>query len=448
MPRLNCMPPAPPLPVPARRLAPDLARGFMLLLIALANVSWYLWGHAPGPVGPHPAPENLADSIIQVLMLTFVDGRAFPLFSFLFAYGMVQFYTSRRARGLPDPVVRSMLHRRHAAMLVIGFLHALLLFAGDIVGAYALAGLVVGGLFFFRRTPIVKTWALVLAGLLLLFGLLALVGGIIVEAVGGQAAAVDATTSEVIDQTAGEPDYLVAMLWRVVTWASSALVSGILVPIPMLMMFGWLAARVRLLEDVATHRRTLVRIIAWTLPLGWVLGLVSGLQQVGVITFAQAPWMLIGLNQAAGIGAGIGYACLFALLAQRYEANPPRPVLAVAAVGQRSLSSYLWQSLIFAPLLSAWGFALGDDIGTWQAMLLATLVWLASVVICDQLGRSGRRGPAELALRRFTYGKFAAVAAGSGQPALSPAVPSARPGPPPVPAPHPGFRPPPGPGSA
>ncbi|MGA4670602.1 DUF418 domain-containing protein [Propionibacteriaceae bacterium Y1923] len=434
--------PVPPSPL-ARRLAPDLARGVMLLVIALANVSWYLYGHTPGPVGPHPAPASTIDGVIQVVMLTLVDGRAFPMFSFLFAYGMVQFYTSRRARGLPDPAVRSMLNRRHFAMLVIGFLHALLLFVGDIVGAYALAGLVIGALFFFRRTKILKVWSIVLGSLLGLFGLVALASGIFLEL-----AKIDsgsgAGTLEVIDVTAGQSNYLLAMLSRVSFWAGSAVVSGLVMPIPLLLMIGWMAARVQLLENLAQHRRTLVRIIAWTLPLGWAFGLVTGLQQVGVVTFTYAPWLLSGMNSVAGFGTGIGYACLFALVGARYEANPPRVVQAVSAVGQRSLSSYLWQSLLLAPLLSAWGFALGDDIGTWQAMLLATAVWLASVVICDQLARRGRRGPAEVVLRKITYGKPVAAV----PPPVSPGVPAATPGPPPAQQPHQGFRPPPGPGSA
>ena len=405
----------------------------MLLFIALANVSWYLYGHPPGPVGPHPAPAGIVDSIIQVVMLTVVDGRAFPMFAFLFAYGMVQFYTSRRARGVPDQVVRAMLNRRHLTMLVIGFLHALLLFVGDVVGAYALAGLLVGALFFFRRTTILRTWTIVVSAVMVLVGVLVLVVGVLLQASGTGAVGTDTGTSDLVDMTAGEPNYLVAALWRVSTWAGSALVAGLVIPIPLLLFLGWMAGRVQLLENVAQHRRTLVRVAVATIPVGWLLGLATGLQQVGAFTFDYAPWMLTVLNSVAGMGTGIGYACLFALLGARHEQRPPRAVLAVAAVGQRSLSSYLWQSLLFAPLLSAWGFALGDDIGTWQAMALALSVWLSSVVICDLLRRGGRRGPAEVVLRSITYGRGA---------------PSTRPGRPPVPQLHPGFRPPPGPGSA
>lgn len=397
-----------PVPMSApfgRRLAPDLARGLMLLGIALANVSWYLYGHQAGPVGPHPAPGSMIDSIVQVLMLTVVDGRAFPMFAFLFAYGMVQFYTSRRARGVPDAAVRAMLNRRHWAMLVIGFVHALLLFVGDVIAAYALAGLVIGGLFFFRRTNILTIWAAVMGSVLAWFGVLALVIGIVLE-VRGTPTTGAVGSSETIDMTAGQSSYLASIVARLGTWGVNTVVSAMLIVIPLLLLIGWMAGRVQLLENVTRHRRTLIRIAAWTIPFGWFFGFATGLQQVGWLTLDHAPWMLSGINSVAGMATGVGYACLFGLLGAKYEQNPPRLVLAVSAVGQRSLSSYLWQAIIMAPLLSAWGFALGDDIGTWQAMLIAVGTWVASVVICDQLGRRGRRGPAEAVLRKITYGKY------------------------------------------
>src|SRR5690625_1911812 len=72
---------------PARSLAPDIARGLMLALIAIANVSWFLWGHE-GSVGTslHIPPEGPVDSAVQFIMTIAVDQRAIPLFTFLFGY--------------------------------------------------------------------------------------------------------------------------------------------------------------------------------------------------------------------------------------------------------------------------------------------------------------------------------------------------------------------------
>ncbi len=70
----------------------------MLLLIALANVHYYLYDR---PLGPHGYPARLdgVDRLVALLQMTLVDGRAYPLFGFLFGYGIVQLAWRRGAVG-------------------------------------------------------------------------------------------------------------------------------------------------------------------------------------------------------------------------------------------------------------------------------------------------------------------------------------------------------------
>jgi uncharacterized membrane protein YeiB len=70
-----------------RSLAPDLARGFMLLLIAMAYAPVYLFNVEPG-VYTHPAGGDLLDKAVHFLSLIFLDSRAYPMFAALFGYGM------------------------------------------------------------------------------------------------------------------------------------------------------------------------------------------------------------------------------------------------------------------------------------------------------------------------------------------------------------------------
>jgi uncharacterized protein len=79
-------------------------------------------------------------------------------------------------------------------------------------------------------------------------------------------------------------------------------------------------------------------------------------------------------------------------------------VAAVAAVGKRSPSCYLAHSLVFAPLLAAWGSGLDARMSSATMALFATGVWLLTVVVADAMERTGRRGPAEVLLRRLAYG--------------------------------------------
>ena len=70
--------------------APDVARGFMLVLIALANVPFWLRYFPDTPqVGEAAlAAMNGADQWWYLVRTLFVDRRAYPLFSILFGFGM------------------------------------------------------------------------------------------------------------------------------------------------------------------------------------------------------------------------------------------------------------------------------------------------------------------------------------------------------------------------
>lgn len=73
-----------------RSLAPDLARGSVLLFIALANVAAYVHNRSLGP-GRRPVDGSWLDNVLDVLVTPAVDGRSYyPLFALLFGYGMVQ----------------------------------------------------------------------------------------------------------------------------------------------------------------------------------------------------------------------------------------------------------------------------------------------------------------------------------------------------------------------
>jgi hypothetical protein len=96
------------------------------------------------------------------------------------------------------------------------------------------------------------------------------------------------------------------------------------------------------------------------------------------------------LTVAGGMVGGLAYVCGFALLAHRWAARGRRGVPgALAALGERSLSGYLAQSFLMAPLLAAWGLGLGEGLGYAGAFAVATAAWAVTL-----LGRSPWIGPA------------------------------------------------------
>jgi uncharacterized protein len=109
-----------------------------------------------------------------------------------------------------------------------------------------------------------------------------------------------------------------------------------------------------------------------------------------------------------GLFGGLGYIALFGLIAAALirRGDTAGPITtSITAVGKRSLSAYLAQSLICAPVLAAWGLGLGGVLGSAAVALFAVGVWLLTVLGCAVLERQGRRGPAEWLLRRLAYGR-------------------------------------------
>ena len=138
-------------PIAARALAPDLARGGMLLLIALANVHVYAYGHDLGPRG-YPSDLSVPDQVVVVLQMLLVDGRAYPLFALLFGYGVVQLSRRRMDAGSAPAEARALVRRRGWWMILIGFVHGALLWPGDIIGAYGLIAVLFAGVLVQRST--------------------------------------------------------------------------------------------------------------------------------------------------------------------------------------------------------------------------------------------------------------------------------------------------------
>ena len=361
---------APPLRGPAsaseRALAPDLARGFMLLMIVLANTPWYLYGQTPGLSTIHPVDGSALDRVAQLLIMTFIDSRVYPMFAFLFGYGMVQMFSRQVASGVPVKQARRLLRRRNWWLLAFGFVHAALLWYGDVLGAYGLAGLIMVGIFFKRRTRTLLIWSIVLTGLLTLSMLGAIVGSVFAARgpTNEQAVSFLAGTAAI----AGAENYVESIIARLTFWPFLVLFQGVwtlVVPIALLLAF-W-AARQRILEEPGEHLPLLRRVAVVGLAVGWGAGLVHALEHLDVLAVPdQVFWVFSVTQLVTGLFGGLGYVAVFALIAHRIaerRATSRPAVVAVTAVGKRSLSCYLAQSVICAPVLSAWGLGMGGDLG-------------------------------------------------------------------------------------
>lgn len=382
-----------------RALGPDLTRGVMLWCIALANSHYFL--DAPRVLGGYPRDGGSVDRAVTWAISTFVDGRAFPLFGLLFGYGVAQVVRRQRARGRKG--VRRLLRRRAAALVAIGFCHALLLYVGDILAAYGVL-LALGAWAVWWRDRWLLVWAAVF------FVLTALPDGA-------------SLSQSSIGPSAAElpPDPWTAIVERLPVQPVIMLLGPIGFACPFLL--GLWAGRRRILERPARHRRML-RVVA-------VIGIgagVLGAQQVALVlsgahavpgedAFAAAQ----ALHAATGVFAGAGYAAAIALLSVRLASSPGRGVRALAATGQRSLTCYLAQSVVWTIAFTPFLLDLAGTATVATTALLATATWLATVALSDAMARAGDRGPFEVLLRRATYGRPRRAGARAGPAAAGPA---------------------------
>ena len=396
--------------------APDVARGFMLALIALANVPFWLryFPDAPHAGEAALAAMNDADQWWYLVRTLFVDRRAYPLFSILFGFGMaimasrtiererrfamdaiaselsagwnplqrenVRDAVERRARRAAARLIR----RRGWWMLAFGLVHGIF-FSGDIIGAYGLVAVIFAEVIVMRRA-----WLRALIGAII--ASLSMLGIWSMAAMAGREPMVF-EFHDPVQLDAGYPLVSLAS-WLIAT--PMTVLTALVVPC---VMIGVGVARWGLLQDPRGRGAFLAGIACGGLLIGALGAVPFALMQLDWAFAGSASWSY-PLFHASGVAGACGWLALLALVGGGPRENLGSVCAFLSAIGRRSMTAYLSQTLLFISMFGVLGAFGVRSLGVAVSGLIALGVWALigfGCVLAEVAGSS--RGPAEWALR-------------------------------------------------
>ncbi|MFE1170375.1 DUF418 domain-containing protein [Nocardiopsis sp. NPDC058789] len=369
-------------------LVPDLARGTMLLLIAVANTHYWF----PQDLGSSAHVERVSSTLLFLL----VDARVYPLFSLLLGFGLAMVARGSVRAGLDSGLDQrgaerrtvALLRRRGMWLVVFGGVHALV-FAQDILGVYGLVTILVAGIVTAHRWRVALALGAVVCALSTLF---LLVAGPEAALTRGYGAAAQLLFEEGLLGVATS-----LALWVVVAPAT-ALTSMV---VPSVLLGAWLAGRGPI-ERPGRYRPRLAALVLVGLVVPVVVTPVLWAGSGG--TGAPARVLVAWHQGLAGVLAGAACLALIALVASHRTAGTGVLGRALTATGRRALSAYLAQTVLMACTAGALRLGGVDSLALAWQLVVAVVVWSVSVLLCSVAERHGVRGPAERSLRQLVAG--------------------------------------------
>ena len=420
-----------------RSQALDAVRGLALLGVVLVNAEFF---HRPFGVAAElfeggTTLENWLRWSLEIL----VEGKAYPQLAFLFGAGLWLTLASRRRRGVASGQVRFFLLMRLVFLTVLGSLHVLLLWYGDILLAYVAIGCVLIWMLDWRPRHLVIAglcvWmmgSVVGASFVALQALDPAASGrgaaVHSQRVEGVAAGVAGSVETEIDSDVEERPFSVFL---------EALMSGnVETPLDAI----WIDSELRALQEGPFLDALAFRLINFALSafsyavagIWQLLGIAmfgaaaasSGLLlaaprgggsrltalSVGSLLLNALAWRFMHaesfLVQAAGqwllMWAGPALAISYLAWGLRlFRADRVLPA-ALARLGRVSLSAYLLQSVVLAAVMSHWGLARAGRLNELSVLAIASGLFVLQLVLATLWLRVFNDGPLESIWRRLS----------------------------------------------
>jgi len=395
-----------PISLPERIEILDVLRGLAVCGILVGNMQWFSgYGMMTPAIARH---RPFADQVTHFLVHFFVEGKFYSIFSFLFGFGFALQIARAEERGDSRA---SLFKRRLFWLLVIGLLHAYLLWSGDILSIYAVIGFV---LILFRRKTngALLMWAFVLLAIPILTYILLYI--LFVAFVPPDAVAkLDAAQINFWNETVRkvpQSSYLQIItgynLNMIAGRYASVILEMRLPKILAMFLLGFYAYRRKLFQNLSSHQPFIRRVLVYGLILGLVGNVTFAAFAGAEAVFPPSPAGIVGvISYAFGVPAlALALVALVATLWQRAPSSHGRRLLAwLAPVGRMALTNYLMQTVICVFIFYGYGFGQFGRFGATTATLIALAIFVFQILMSALWLKYFSYGPMEWIWRQLTY---------------------------------------------
>ena len=395
-----------PVKTSERYVILDALRGFAILGICAANYPEFSLYTFQSKEITDAMPTADIDRVLRFLLYFLVDGKFYTLFSLLFGIGFSIIISNAARKGANGFRI---FYRRMALLTLIGFLHLMFIWSGDILMLYALLGMCLPLLRNVSDRGLLRTAAF--------FLLLPI--------------AVDAVT-QVLGVSLSAP--AVREQWRYCDrygiteenfgyWLRDAtsygdmfkfLIQGAWVRVQEfvdgnryfkvfgLFVLGFYIGRNRMYADLAARKPLLRRVTVIGLAAGLPLSLLYAWSCMNGHPLGNAVHTAIYTVSVYPLG--LAYMCGMCLIYLRH--NDLAVWRRLAYPGRMALTNYIGQSVIGALLFYGIGLGLGASFGLVQTELVVAGVYLFQMAFSRVWLRFFHFGPLEWIWRMLTYGQW------------------------------------------
>lgn len=383
----------------------DVLRGIAVCGILIGNMQW-LSGYG---MMPHAlaVQASLADQITHFLIHFFIEGKFYSIFSFLFGFGFAMQMMRAEERGDTNATV---FKRRLFWLLVIGLLHAYLLWAGDILSIYALMGFVLL-LFRNKSNESLLKWAFwLLAVPVFTYTLLFILFSIFASP--EIAASIDKAQADhyvYSVQTVSQSNY-----WQILTDYNKdyvigrylGLIFGMRLPkILAMFLLGVFAFRIGVFQNLEDNRSLVRKVLIW----GFILGVFGNLLfALFAGNESPAPPSVAGTVGVFGYAFGVPALALsiVALISMLWRKQTWQQRFQIfGPLGRMAMTNYLLQTVISVTIFYGYGFGLFGRFGAFYSTLIALAILAFEIVFSSIWLYYFAFGPMEWIWRQLTYKK-------------------------------------------